>query len=604
MKKRILSLVLTLALVMGMVVLPAAAIPEATETRPSATYEADVWYEAHNAQQLLAYFTNRPATNGKSINRPENIGKTVGIRLMADVETLANGKTNQYAVFYVGHYSDTASERFPVSVVLDLNGHTVTDTSSNNRMFGVYAGSKLVVTNGTILAKGNYKANGGTIMTSEACDVTLDGVRLVSSDTLDRETAASPSDGGLYYANAAGSKLTVRNSQLEKTAGSVDEGGLISSSAASSVTIENSILKGGSARRGGSLFGSASAVFNITDSVILGGKATTHGGNLYLMGTTNLTRTTVTGGVAGGNAGNIYLQAKPATFTDSTVTYGFAGGMANNIHVNGGPVTFNGGKVAGGVNCVGAATFNGAAVINNYNYEGIQLDRPATFHLAEGASIVVAGEGALSTGDVRADLEAGRILPCTRTALTVTEGILTGAASDTGYCPHCQETVTWAAYTAGTVASGHYYAEAMTDVTPGTVAADSDVVIDLRGRVETAARIVYTGSLTFLSSVTGGGVWDRVAASSTNHGPVLRGTGTLNLYGGSFDGTATTGRGGCVDVYGGGTVNLYNGRITGGNVYVGEKATLNMKGGMIDRGISANHLSPWHWGASVLCSTQ
>ena len=76
MKKRILSLVLTLALVMGMVVLPAAAIPEATETRPSATYEADVWYEAHNAQQLLAYLptvrppTARASTGRKTSERP------------------------------------------------------------------------------------------------------------------------------------------------------------------------------------------------------------------------------------------------------------------------------------------------------------------------------------------------------------------------------------------------------------------------------------------------------------------------------------------------------------------------------------------------------
>ena len=599
MTKRIFALLLSAAMVLGMIAVPAAAAPAETPVSPSAQYEADVWYEANTAEQLLAYFTNRPSTNGKSINRPENIGKTVGIRLMADVATQANGKSNQYAVFYVGHYSDTASERFPVSVVLDLNGHTITDTSSNNRMFGVYAGSKLVVLDGTILANGTYKANGGTIMTSEACDVTLDGVRLVSGDALDRETASSPSDGGLFYSNAAGNKLTVINCELEKTAGSVDEGGLICSSAASFVTIENSVLKGGSARRGGSLYGSASTVYNITDSTILGGNATTHGGNLYLMGTTNLTRTTVTAGVAGGNAGNIYVQAKPVTLTDCTIENGFAGGMGNNLLVNGGPITVNGGTITGGFHCIGNATFTGAAVVNNCDYEGVELSAPAVFDLSAGASIVVAGEGALSTTDVTAELEAGYILPCTRTALTVTDGVLTGAASDTGYCPHCKQTVQWVAYTAGTVATGHYYAEAMTGVNPGTVAADTDVVIDLRGKVDTTARMNFTGTLSFLSSVTGGGVLDRVAASSTNNGPLLRGTGTLNIYGGSFSSTATTGRGGNVDLYSGGTFNLYNGCLmdgsctnaeasyTGGNLYIGEKATLNMQGGLITGGSSA-----------------
>jgi len=599
MKKRLLAILLTAAMILGMVIVPAGAAPAEGVSAPSQKYEADVWYEANTAEQLLAFFTNRLSTNGKSINRPENEGKTVGIRLMADVSTKADGKSNQYAVFYVGHYSDTASERFPVNVVLDLNGHTVTDTSSNNRMFGVYSGSKLVVTNGTILANGNYKANGGTIMTSEVTDVTLDGVRLVSNDNLDRETAASPSDGGLYYASAAGAKLTVINSELEKTVGAVDEGGLIYSSAASFVTIQNSVLKGGHARRGGSLFGSASTVFNITDSVILGGEATANGGNMFSMGTVNMTRTTVTAGIAGGNAGNIYFQAKPVVLTDCVIENGSAGGIGNNLYVNGGPITVNGGKIAGGVNCIGKATFNGAVVINNYNYEGIQLDRAATFNLTDGASIVAAGEGALSTADVTADLEAGRILPCTRTALSISEGVLTGTATDTGYCPHCKETVTWSAYTAGTVATGHYYAEAMTEVSPGTVAADSDVVIDLRGKVDTTARMVFTGNLTFISSVTGGGVLDRVAESSTNHGPTLRGTGTLNIYGGTFSGTNTTGRGGNVDLYGGGTFNLYSGCIkdgnctdpeisyAGGNLYIGEKSTLNMKGGMIAGGISA-----------------
>ncbi|MBR4864518.1 MAG: DUF4886 domain-containing protein [Oscillospiraceae bacterium] len=597
MKKRILALLLTLAMVMGMVVLPVSA---EKAIAPAEKYQADIWLEANTPEQLLAYFTNRVSTNGKSINRTEYIGKTVGVRVMADMNIKADGKSNQYAVFYVGHYSETQSEQFPVSVVLDLNGHTITDTSSNNRMFGVYAGSKLVITNGAIFANGTYKSTGGTIFTSGKTDVTLDGVRFVSNDAGDRETVSSPTDGGMYN-GAAGTKLTIINSELEKTAGSVDEGGILFLSGACSARIENSVLKGGSARRGGSIYGSASTEYTITDTVIMGGKATGRGGNIFTMGPTVMTRCKVMGGTAGDAGGNIYFQAKPVTLTDCVIENGFALGDSDNMFVNGGPITVNGGKITGGFCCLGKATFNGAAVVNSYDYQGVKLSEAAQFNLTEGASIVVAGEGALSTADVSAELASGMILPCTRTALAVTDGVLTGTATDTGYCPHCDETVTWTAYTAGTVTSGHYYAQDLTGVNPGTVEEGSDVVIDLCGKVDTTARMVYAGTLTFISSVTGGGVLDRVATSSTNDGPLLRGNGTLNIYGGSFSGTATTGRGGVIDLYGGGTVNLYNGCLrdgactdtadtyTGGSMYIGDKATLNMYGGLITGGSSVKN---------------
>ena len=89
MKKRVLSLLLTLALVMGMVVLPAAAIPEATETRPSATYEADVWYEANTAEQLLGCPTP-PVTYHQLLSWKNCCGDT--LQLQSD-QTLTQLKT-------------------------------------------------------------------------------------------------------------------------------------------------------------------------------------------------------------------------------------------------------------------------------------------------------------------------------------------------------------------------------------------------------------------------------------------------------------------------------------------------------------------------------
>ena len=615
MKKRAISLLLAAAMLLGMIVMPAAAAPAETATEASQAYQADVWYEANSAEELQSYLTNGALRGTRSVNVIENKDITVGIRLNADVTTKVTGESGYRAVFYVGYYSETASECIPISLVLDLNGHTITDTSSNNRLFGVY-GSKLVLTNGTVIANGTYKAAGGTIFTSEYCEVTLDGVRFVSNDDYDRSggaaaTTSGGSDGGLYCATGTASKLTVINSELEKTAGVVNEGGLIASTGTTQVNITNSVLKGGKAIRGGSIYMTANASLTMTDTLVYGGEAVAttsttanRGGNIFCMGKATLTRCTVTGGRAYQDAGNIYFQGQPTALIDCTVENGFGGATGNNIMVYDGPLTVDGGKIAGGFYADGKVTFTGAPVVSNYDYEGVELTEPATFNLTEGAKIVVAGAGSLSDGDVSAYLEAGYILPCTRTALTLTEGILTGAATDTGYCPHCEQNVTWQAYTSGTVTTGHYYAEAMTDVTPGTVAAGTDLVIDLRGKVDVTAHMVNQGNVTFISSVSGGGCLDCVAASASEDGSLLYSKGQLDIYGGTFNGATTSKRGGTVYIYSSGKMNLYNGRITGGkvaststsstiyaggNLYVGSGTVVTMKGGMIDGGASSHN---------------
>ena len=143
---------------------PEASEPEATEPEetktwiPSKTYEADEWIEIETVEDFIAYTASGAAASEKSINVEANKGKTIGLRLMADIETCVTKElySGRYATAYIGYYNADATLAFPVNVVLDLNGHTITDTSNVSRMFGIYSDSEFVITNGKIVGNGSY----------------------------------------------------------------------------------------------------------------------------------------------------------------------------------------------------------------------------------------------------------------------------------------------------------------------------------------------------------------------------------------------------------------------------------------------------------------
>ena len=168
--KKLLSLVMAVIMVLSLI--PAvsaeeAEAPKATEegwipTPSGATYAVEEWFEVSTAEELMAYLSTTALNDPKSINIKENEGKTFGIRLMDDITLNVSRGVNHYADLYIGNYVEavkdssgnvtTPASWFPVHVVLDLNQKTLTSTSTNNRLFGIYGGSDMVVTNGTINA--------------------------------------------------------------------------------------------------------------------------------------------------------------------------------------------------------------------------------------------------------------------------------------------------------------------------------------------------------------------------------------------------------------------------------------------------------------------
>ena len=349
--KRMLSLLLTVVMVLSMIPAVYAAGEAATEEtwtpNPSQTYAVDGdWIEISTGAELHSLLANGSGKDPKSINIPENEGKTIGIRLTADIATKRD-KTEAPASFYIGYYSDTAANCFPVNIVLDLNGHTMTDTSNNYRLFGIYSGSHLTITNGTLIASGNYTSTGGVFFTHSGADLTLDGMKLINNASKDTYNAdGTGDDGGVYFSGASGCKLNVINSWVEAT---------------------------GSIRGRGGILCLDAGTHNITNSVIKGGKVVSqaadenaHGGNIYVGGATlTITDSTITDGqVLGCNVrgGNIYATGSKSNITlnNSTIENGIAQqpqdletttdcALGGNIYLlSGAQVTMNGGTVTGG----------------------------------------------------------------------------------------------------------------------------------------------------------------------------------------------------------------------------------------------------------------
>ncbi|MBR4862990.1 MAG: hypothetical protein IKU07_00320 [Oscillospiraceae bacterium] len=182
----------------------------------------------------------------------------------------------------------------------------------------------------------------------------------------------------------------------------------------------------------------------------------------------------------------------------------------------------------------------------------------------------------------------------------------------TGYCEHCDKTVTWDPYIGSSLPqlSGHYYLVA--DYTTGSQTnvgvadKDIDIVLDLNGHILTRKNgrgvLVYRDDkLTIMDSVGGGEI--RATGSEAGHGGVamVSGGGELTILSGTLrkiQGETDPAYGGVVSVSGKGTVfNLVGGTLTGGKTVTNEKykalggsiycdkATVNITGGSIEGGI-------------------
>ena len=630
MKKRMISLFLTVAMLLGTVVIPVAATPEETPA-PAESYRADVWYEVSTGEELQSYLAKDKATDPMSVNdfSSSKAGTTVGIRLTDNVQTNGKKTTGIYATLYVGHYNEEdASDTYPMNIVLDLNGYTITDTSKINRLFGIYANSTFVITNGTIMANGCYIGSGNVLFSSGQNNITLDGVRIVENSTATAANYGASSrenaSGGIY--RGAGN-VTVKNSVLELNSGHLNYGGIMHINDTATVTLEKSVFRSAlDVESGSCIYAQEDAVITANDCVFLGSTAAPMpavsgatadsnpgddgcGGTIYNDGTMTLTNCIVTGGTAATQGGNIY-NSGVLTLGSTDVESGNAPTYSDNIYIAfGATLKMSSGTVDGGVLCHGTARLSGTAKIHENYMTGIHFENKGTIRLTtlrDTAKIVMSGSATVSSSpDLATYLEKELVIGAARTTLALSGSMLTATADDTDvYCAHCGKTVTWTAFTGATTQGHCYLPEGGLAATVAAQPAGSELVLDLAGQtLEMAAAWEYNGNLSIINT-TGpeGQILRTTGETGGEEGGLLKGgaDSKFYLYGGRLTGISVSGLGGGT-LFTRGEVYLYGGTVTGGsattyggNIYVYDAdgagtGTLTIYGGSVTNGVAGSY---------------
>lgn len=637
MKKRILAIVLTLAMIASMIVLPVGAYDVSSVGTSTATTEtcpcgcgktlAQVDWQKWNVNETGDPTGGHYYLDGNYVQDAEVVIIS-GFDVVLDLRgyTLTTSDTHRIATVN-GYFA-----------VLDTVGggrlSAITSTSSGG-VISIKVNETVDPTfelySGTITpdpASTKLPANGGLIFVYTGCDFNMYGGTLLGGFT--------STQGGNLCAQADTNLRITGGSIIGGTAGK--HGGNIYS--AGNVTLTNCQIIGGSAACwGGNIFLSG-AQLTATNAKIAGGSAicddtistnNNGGGNVACMSSTtsSFTNCTITGGYTAKQGGNMYLGSGSHTVTGGTVSAGTAKN-ANNIYGTGN-VTLDGCSVPGDVeyNSTNTLTLKGnlkIGLINtglNIANTDAQVDVSG---LTSGAEIYLNANG-VTLENANMDY----FKPAIRTTLTQDGTSITAAyAADgetAGYCPHCNTQVAWkaldlnsclptecymdadddtdAACTKPHIETGHYYlAASLTgkQFFVGSVLTESsvtdDVVVDLNGyKLTSSGRAYYikTGStLTMLDSAGGGSVTGS-GANSQGGGVLYNESGTLNIYGGKYVYAVSSSKavtnGGVI--HNGGDLNIYGGIIdgsaysntgcNGGAIYManGSSRSLTMSAGHI-----------------------
>ena len=584
--KHILSFLLIAAMLVGMVILPVPVANAAVTAAQVCPHCGQAW-EACNWEVFEPF-------------EDENAARSGHFYLTEDTELTS--------LCGIGT-EDGQSSEYAVNVCLDLRGFDFVRTTSNTRAVYVYdysrfdvldsVGGGVVSAASTVIGGTVYVASGGQF-------------HLHSGTVRNTSTAARTNNGGVIY-GTTGSQVYIHGGILDATAvtGSTSSGTPRGGAVYTGGTCEISggLILGGYMNQGGSLAVSSAGTLRISGGTVYGGKAKSHGGNIHNFGDTYISGGEILGGISETYGGNIYSYYNTnGKVSDLHISGGYiADGQAvtagNNISVSGGNGSVTGGEIRGDFYANAAIVLSGSPVIDNSGYEGLYVatgKKIVIRELADDARVLIRSSGAFTNASDSPDgpeyLENGQLVAASRYSIAVSDGALVGGQDDEGYCPHCQKNVTWTAYTADTVASGHYYVPSggiAPSATALTIPAGTDIVLNVsNGKLETTACYNVDGTLSILSTASCRFQITNTESVTTTGG-VFRITGTLNLYDGYIKGTTSTVSGAAMYVKGG-KLNIYGGWIFGGNgknganIYADGGAVITMNGGVVRGGVASN----------------
>ena len=477
-----------------------------------------------------------------------------------------------------GHYyleaDYTHSKQYQVDsgvrVVIDLRGHKLCTEGSRLLLVYGYTAVLDTVGGGLISANATGTANGGAVMVAwdgVAMNDEMDATFELFDCTATLEYGKSALNGGVFSVGGS-CKLRIYNCKI-LSAAALERGGAIYNNANSivelkdteiygcyagasggaifsngSVTMENCKIGGNEAAEYGGCIYSSNGKLTVKKSVLesnISNATQNGGGNIYAVngGTINMTSSTVRNGYAATNGGNIFLGKISCSMIGSTISGGVAGNMGGNLYCTNANanVSLNGCTVSGDMYYTGGKLTVKNKTKIGLNNNGLKLGSATAFTssgLTDGAEIYIDD-------------------------YTETASYLKPAIGDTGYCPHCNQLVSWTALRE--TPGGHCYLTAnISQTEPFEIAADT--VIDLRGfEIASAGRVfavAESGKLTVLDSVGGGNVsgsgvylndgeltlrggkhtYVKNKNISITSGSVVHNNGKLTVTGGILDGSA------------------------------------------------------------------
>ena len=607
MLKRILGLVLAVAMVLSMVVIPTYA-----------SYE-----------NVTALKDACPCGCGESLDAVE--------------WEPYSGSTLTGHYYLDGDYAQAGQKTVKVTekVVIDLRGNTLT-TAEEGRLFLDYGYVAVIdsVGGGMLASKPTGSGNGGLMMVSKDSAATKGGVFELYAGTVTQQGENGALDGGVAVVSD-GATFRMYGGKIVNTMG----------------------------RLGGALAGRAGATIEILGGGIYGCSSTSNGGSVYNLGTTVIKNCEILGGVCAGYGGNICQPGGTLTVDNCEIAYGEANGTSNgggnictygsttsitNCRIFSGYTKYYGGNLfigsgthnlesctvyAGTAENSGGnlATINGSAnlTVDNCAFTGdVRITRGTiTFKnkvtigllntgltmirtdnqtmtvdfsgLTEGSEIYVNASGLFTKGSANAAYFKGAL----RTVISETADGLVGTQAESGtmggYCPHCGQQVVWNAFsttaslvqacyhdadndtdptcTGKHIETGHYYMDQdyssfiqykVGAYRNSTALASEDVVVDLNGHdlgggyrafyIHPGKGDVPDSTLTLLDSV--GGATVTGDGSNAQGGGVIYNEGSnLNIYGGIYRykvNTARVVKGGAV-LFNSGVLNIYGGVFDG-----------------------------------------
>ena len=629
MKKRLLSMLLMLAIMATMVVVPVSA-----------------------AEEVATEVSTTPVDGGC----PCGCGQKLEDITWKPWNVNAEGDPTAGHYYLDGDYVQDGQKQIMAGdrVVLDLRGNTIT-SKSYSRLLLVYGRMHVMDTvgGGRFMSKTSGAAFGGVVMVST--NEVNDSVFELCSGiiTRDDDNKGSRNGGLVYLTNTATFRMTggmlLNGSTVSTADPSKKEHGGCVAAFSKNATVEilgGKIVGGESAGYGGNIYSSGTTI--LKNCEIIGGVSAKSGGNIIQEGgSLTIENAIIRDGVANdtgasGGGGNIYvLSSATMTVKNATVRNGWSNSCGGNILCNYATMTLENTTVKAGVannrgnNIYGAATSKGFTIRNcelagdvayvgkalalegrvkigllNYglklSYGTEVAEALDAAKLTEGSEIFVNAAAAFAKAGANASYFKG----AGRTVLTETEnGLVASVASDGelgGYCAHCGQQVAWKAFSTTTslvqnclhdklddtdpactgkhIDDGHYYLTAnqtkMAQYFIGAYVKDAggslavrDVVIDLAGYSITAtshrAFYLYLGGTIGSNTLT---LMDSVGNSVVS-------AGGANNQGGGVLYNET----GILNIYGGKYVYdaSYNRNIAGGGVIL-NAGTFNMYGGTLD----------------------